>query len=214
MNAIPLFVDRKNSCNLPPVIPLCFSGKHFPVLYFLSPSVLGVHTHPFFLFLFSLSLVFFSFLYDTIILLHSIQDNHMFAALSPEYMRKAQSCPSHNSKYKKTARIIFWRPVATKRFLRFFLSFITTKQFFAGITTALICVGLSVFFFTMHNFISISCALFCAYITIYPLISRKHPGSTWQTEVHSGRILLHHIHLTADVAGGLLDTQEYLFWQC
>lgn len=181
MNAIPLFVDRKNSCNLPPVIPLCFSGKHFPVLYFLSPSVLGVHTHPFFLFLFSLSLVFFSFLYDTIILLHSIQDNHMFAALSPEYMRKAQSCPSHNSKYKKTARIIFWRPVATKRFLRFFLSFITTKQFFAGITTALICVGLSVFFFTMHNFISISCALFCAYITIYPLISRKHPESTWQT---------------------------------
>ena len=32
--------------------------------------------------------------------------------------------------------------------------------------------------------------------------------------VHSGRILLHHIHLTADIAGGLLDTQEYLFWQC
>ena len=33
-------------------------------------------------------------------------------------------------------------------------------------------------------------------------------------DVHSRRILLHHIHLTADVAGGLLDTQEYLFWQC
>ena len=33
-------------------------------------------------------------------------------------------------------------------------------------------------------------------------------------DVHSGRIFLHHVHLTADVAGGLLDTQEYLFWQC
>ena len=32
--------------------------------------------------------------------------------------------------------------------------------------------------------------------------------------VHKGRIFLHHVHLTADVAGGLLDTQEYLFWQC
>lgn len=31
-------------------------------------------------------------------------------------------------------------------------------------------------------------------------------------DVHSGRIFLHHVHLTADVAGGLLDTQEYLFW--
>ena len=25
-------------------------------------------------------------------------------------------------------------------------------------------------------------------------------------DVHSGRIFLHHVHLTADVAGGLLDT--------
>ena len=71
--------------------------------------------------------------------------------------------------------------MATKRFLRFFLSFVTTKQFYAGITTALICVGLSVFFCTMHNFIGISFALLCAYITIYPLISRKHPGNTWRT---------------------------------
>ena len=94
--------------------------------------------------------------------------------------QRTSFCPSHNSKYKKTARIIFWRPLATKRFLRFFLSFITTKQFYAGITTALICVGLSVFFCTMHNFIGISFALFCAYITTHPLISRKHPGNTWQ----------------------------------
>ena len=100
--------------------------------------------------------------------------------------QRTSFCPSHNSKYKKTARIIFWRPLATKRFLRFFLSFITTKQFYAGITTALICVGLSVFFCTMHNFIGISFAQFCAYITIYPLISRKHPGSTWQTECPQG----------------------------
>ena len=96
--------------------------------------------------------------------------------------QRTSFCPSHNSKYIKTARIIFWRPLATKRFLRFFLSFVTTKQFYAGITTALICVGLSVFFCTMHNFIGISFALPCAYITIYHLISRKRPGSTWQTE--------------------------------
>ena len=95
--------------------------------------------------------------------------------------QRTSFCPSHNSKYKKTARIIFWRPLATKRFLRFFLSFVTTKQFYAGITTALICVGLSVFFCTMHNFICILFALICAYITIYPLVSRKRPGSTWQT---------------------------------
>lgn len=97
------------------------------------------------------------------------------------YVKRTSFLPSHNSKYIKTARIIFWRPLATKRFLRFFLSFVTTKQFYAGITTALICVGLSVFFCTMHNFIGISFALFCAYITIYPLISRKRPESTWQT---------------------------------
>lgn len=95
--------------------------------------------------------------------------------------QRTSFCPSHNSKYIKTARIIFWRPLATKRFLRFFLSFVTTKQFYAGITTALICVGLSVFFCTMHNFIGISFALLCAYITIYPLISRKRPGNTWRT---------------------------------
>lgn len=95
--------------------------------------------------------------------------------------QRTSFCPSHNSKYKKTARIIFWRPLATKRFLRFFLSFVTTKQFYGGITTALICVGLSVLFCTMHNFIRISFALFCAYITMYPLISRKRPESTWQT---------------------------------
>ena len=94
--------------------------------------------------------------------------------------QRTSFCPSHNSKYKKTARIIFWRPLATKRFLRFFLSFVTTKQFYAGITTALICVGLSVFFCTMHNFICILFALICAYITIYPLVSRKHPESTSQ----------------------------------
>ena len=29
-----------------------------------------------------------------------------------------------------------------------------------------------------------------------------------EPDVHSGRILLHHIHLTADVAGGLLDTKS------
>ena len=97
------------------------------------------------------------------------------------YAKRTSFLPSHNSKYIKTARIIFWRPLATKRFLRFFLSFVTTKQFYAGITTALICVGLSVFFCTMHNSIGISFALFCAYITIYPLISRKRPGNTWQT---------------------------------
>ena len=61
--------------------------------------------------------------------------------------------------------------MATKRFLRFFLSFVTTKQFYAGITTALICVGLSVFFCTMHNFIGISFMLFCTYITIHHNIS-------------------------------------------
>lgn len=80
--------------------------------------------------------------------------------------QRTSFCPSHNSKYIKTARIIFWRPLATKRFLRFFLSFVTTKQFYAGITTALICVGLSVLFCTMHNYIRISFTLFCAYITI------------------------------------------------
>lgn len=106
------------------------------------------------------------------------------------YVKRTSFLPSHNSKYIKTARIIFWRPLATKRFLRFFLSFVTTKQFYAGITTALICVGLSVFFCTMHNFIGISFALFCAYITIYPLISRKRPGNTYRIWLSPGWGLL------------------------
>lgn len=156
----------------------------FLLCIFLSLSAQGVHTHPLFLFPFSLSLVYFSFLYDTIILLHSIPDNQMFAVLSSEYTRKAQSCPLRNYNYKKTARIIFWRPNGYEAISALFPFFHYDKTGFLQALRQRWFVLDCPFSFALCTILLVyrSCYFvhILQYITIYHLISRKRPENTSQ----------------------------------
>lgn len=74
--------------------------------------------------------------------------------------------------------------MATKRFLRFFLSFVTTKPFYTGITTALICVGLSVFFALYTIYLHIVRVNLCIYHNISPCFAKtsgKHMANRIST---------------------------------
>jgi len=108
--------------------------------------------------------------------------------------------------------------MATKRFLRFFLSFITTKQVFCRHydSVDLCWIVRFLLHYAQFYWYIVHAILYIYYNTSqYITLFRENIRETHgEPDVHSGRILLHHIHLTADVAGGLLDTQEYLFWQC
>lgn len=120
--------------------------------------------------------------------------------------QRTSFCPSHNSKYKKTARIIFWRPSGYEAISALFPFFHYDKT---GFLQALrqrwfvldcpfsfaLCTIISVC--RSHNFVHIS-----QYITLFRENIRETHG---KSNVHCGRIFLHHIHLTADISGGLLD---------